>query len=179
VDQLGSGLQTVKQPPIFGYSTAAHPLVRLRDGILFLLCWAMWGMALTAVANAIEWENLGISIVEWFAAHLAFFHTLMASFHFPGEYFLLVIILICSFLIWTNLGMLLSLRTRDVRGGLGALPLEDLVRHFGLDSTLIGPMQKEGRVVVMHSSSGQITGVRCVHPETAARTEAKPLHLVV
>ncbi|HEY4073268.1 MAG TPA: PgaD family protein [Herbaspirillum sp.] len=153
---------------------AQHPLARLRDGLFFMLCWAMWGMVLAAIINATEWETLGISAVEWLAAHRIFFNVLMASFHFPVAYLLLVAMLVCLFLIWSNLGMLLALRTRDLRGGLNALSLEDLVRHFGLDSTMIGPMQKEAQVIVFHAPSGAVTGV-----SRAACSDAKPLRLVV
>ncbi|MDB5991932.1 MAG: hypothetical protein JWQ10_3335 [Herbaspirillum sp.] len=134
---------------------------------------------LTTVASAIEWEALGASIVDWFVAHLTFLVVLMASFHFPVEYLFLMIMLVCAFLVWTNLGMLLSMRRRDdIRGGLDALSLEELVLHFGLDSALIGAMQKEAQVTIFHAACGTIVGVRSNYPETACG-EAKPLHLVV
>ena len=139
----------------------------------------MWTVVLTEVAGAIEWNELGASIIDWFAAHLTFLNGLMASFHFPVEYLFLMIMLVCAFLVWTNLGMLLSMGRRDdIRGGLEALSLEELVLHFGLDSALIGAMQKEAHVTIFHAPCGRIIGVRRTYPETACGNE-KPLHLVV
>ena len=122
--------------------------------------------------------ELGVSIVDWFAAHLTFLNELMASFHFPVEYVFSMLMLVCLFLVWTNLGMLLSMQRRDdIRGGLDALSLEELVLHFGLDSALIGAMQKEAQVTIFHAACGTIIGVRSTYPE-AACGDAKPLHLV-
>jgi poly-beta-1,6-N-acetyl-D-glucosamine biosynthesis protein PgaD len=177
LDQSGSGIQALTLPIIM-YSTAHRPLVRLRDGILFAFCWVMWTVVLTTVASAIEWNELGGSIIDWFAAHLTFLNGLMASFHFPVEYVFLMTMLVCVFLVWTNLGMLLSMQRGDyVRGGLGALSLDELALHFGLDSALIGAMQKEAHVTIYHSSCGRIIGVRRTYQETDCG-DAKPLHLV-
>jgi poly-beta-1,6-N-acetyl-D-glucosamine biosynthesis protein PgaD len=178
LDQPGSGVQTLK-PLIIHYSTASHPLVRLRDSILFLCCWAMWSVVVTAVINATEWEDLSLSLAGWFEAHLAFLNGLMASFHFPVEYVLLVIVLVCVFLIWSNLRQLLATQRHNEKGREGALSLDDLVRHFGLDIALIAAMQKETQVVVIHAPTGAVTGVRRAFPEVAANGDAKPLHLVV
>jgi hypothetical protein len=178
VDQPGSGVQTVK-PLIIHYSTASHPLVRLRDAILFLSCWAMWSMVVTAVINATEWEDLSVSVAGWFDAHLAFFKVLMASFHFPIEYVLSVVVLVCLFMIWSNLRLILATRGHHGRVSEGALSLDDLVRHFGLDRGLIAAMQKETQIVVIHAASGAVTGVRRAFPEVVANADAKSLHLVV
>jgi hypothetical protein len=178
LEQSGPGIQALTLP-IVAYSTAHRPLVRLRDGILFSLCWVMWTVVLTTVASAIEWEPLGASIVDWFVAHLTFLDVLMASFHFPVAYLFLMIMLVCAFLVWTNLGMLLSMRRRDdIRGGLDALSLEELVLHFGLDSALIEAMQKEAQVTISHAPCGTIIGVRSIDLETGGG-EGKTLRLVV
>jgi membrane-associated HD superfamily phosphohydrolase len=179
VDQSGPGIQALKRPLIIHYSTARHPLTRLRDSVLFLLCWAMWSVVLTAVVNSTEWEALGISIAGWLGAHLAFFQVLMASFHFPSGYASMVIILICAFLIWSNLGVLLSAHAHHGDIKKAALSLEELVRHFGLDSATIGAMQHEMQVIVFHAPCGAVIGVRRAHPEAAAGVDAPPLHLVV
>jgi hypothetical protein len=179
VDQPRPGVQAVARPLIIHYSIAAHPATQLRDAVLFLLCWAMWSLVLTAVVNSTEWEALGISIADWFGAHLAFFHVLMTSLHFPAGYASMVVMLVCAFLIWSNLGVLIGLHCHDADVKKSALSLEELVRHFGLDSALIGAMQKETQVIVFHAPCGAVIGVRRAHVETAPAAEAPPLHLVV
>lgn len=179
MDQPGPGLQAVARPLIIHYSTASHPLTRLRDTVLFLLCWAMWSVVLTAVINSTEWEDLGDSIAGWLGAHLAFVRVVMTSFHFPAGYVSMVAILVCAFLIWSNLGPFSPRRDGDAGGGKAALSLEEMARQFGLDSKLIGPMQKEAQVVVFHAPSGAIIGMRA-QPQpaaVAAGVDAAPLHL--
>ena len=179
MEQSGPGIQALAIPPIIHYSTAGRPLTRLRDSALFLLCWMMWTVVATAVINSTEWEDIGNSIAGWFGAHLVFFHVLMASFHFPDGYVPALIILVCAFMIWSNLGMLPGMRRRDAVVRKSALSQEELVLHFGLDCALIGLMQKEKQVIVFHASGGAVIGVRRASAEATAPTEAAALHLVV
>ena len=182
MDQPGPGLQAVseKSPPTIEFSTAGHPLTRLRDGILFLLCWAMWTVVLTAVVNSTEWEAVAISTANWIGAHLAFVSVLLTAFHFPAGYASMLIILVCAFMIWSNLGTLFAMRRSahadiDAERRQAVLSLEDLVRHFGLDSAMIGAMQKEAQVIVFHAPCGAVTAVR----RASVDIDAASLRLVV
>lgn len=178
MEQPGPGIQTLAQPLIIHYSTAGRPLTRLRDTLLFLLCWMMWTVVVTAVINSTEWEDLGDSIAGWLGAHLEFFQVLMASFHIPDGYASAVAVLVGAFLIWSNLGMLRGMHRHDADTAKAPLSKEELALHFGLDGALIGSMQKEKQVVVFHASCGAVTCVRRASYDAAAPNEAGALHLV-
>ncbi len=151
----------MKSQLIINSSTSTNFLTRVRDGVLFLLCWAMWAAVLVSVANGAEWGNMKMSFLNWYASQQVFLSSLLANFHISRTYVVMVGTLMCAFLLWSALSMALASQRRRMDSA--PLALEDLARHFDVDSVLISEMQREKQVVVFHALSGAVTEVRSKH----------------
>ncbi|WP_034295964.1 PgaD family protein [Herbaspirillum sp. RV1423] len=151
----------MKSQLIINLNTSKRPLIRARDSVLFFSCWAMWGAVFLAVVNGSEWSELGTSFQHWLMAQEIFLRSLLASFHIPTTYVMMLLLLVVGFSLWSAANLVLSPPLR-AQGATPPLTLEDMARHFHLDLALVDAMQKEKQVLVFHALSGVVTELRRV-----------------
>ena len=151
---------------IINVSNSKRPLVRARDGILFFSCWSMWGAVLLAIVNGCDWRVLSDSLERWLVSQDVFLRAVLAAFHIPVVYVMMLCLLVSAFLLWSMLNLALAPQRRMQDGA--PLTLADMARHFHLDLALIDAMQKERQVLVFHALSGAVTELR--------RVQSRPQH---
>ena len=118
------------QQLIIHHSNSHHPLTKLRDVVLSIVCWALWASVLVSIVNG-------------------------DGFHFSATYLSLVAMLSVVFFLWSALHYLWS--PIRIKAHTKPLSLKKLARHFNVQSELIGGLQHEKQVLIVLSSSGRVT----------------------
>ena len=118
------------QQLIIHHSNSRQPLIKLRDIVLSIVCWALWASVLVSIVNG-------------------------DGFHFSATYLSLLSMLMVAFILWSAVHYLWS----PIRNKADTKPLslKKLARHFNVQSELIGDLQHEKLVRIVLSSTGRVT----------------------